>query len=65
MKNFVYRDKNDFNVIGVSINNSPSEIAKIIPLGKKFYFFTSSDDITNIINNDEFAGIGQFQPIDN
>lgn len=65
MKNFVYRDKNDFNIIGVSINNSSPEIVKIIPLGKKFYFFTSSNDITNIINNDGFAGIGQFQPIDN
>jgi len=39
LKNFVYRDKNDFNIIGVSINNSSPEIVKIIPLGKKFYFF--------------------------
>jgi len=58
LKNFVYRDENNFNVIGVSVNDTPSEIAKIIPCGKKFYFFTSSDDITNIINNDEYAGVG-------
>ena len=58
MKNFVYRDENNFNVIGVSVNDTPSEIAKIIPRGKKFYFFTSSNDITNIINNDEYAGVG-------
>lgn len=53
MTNFVYI-KDNKRIYGVAVN----ETAPYVPRGLKYYFYTDTSEIDEIIQNDKYNGIG-------
>lgn len=58
MKNFAYKNENDFTVVGISVNDSVNDVLKVVPKDIPFYFYSDASEIETLIASGKYDGIG-------